>query len=358
MRVGRENVAGTSGRSVETLFWNDLAIQIVGGLVKTSSDNAKSLKNLEERIGSPHLRQRLWLQSEHVYKKFGKGRTFIHFENFDWLHRVISGVVRLSGLYGKGSANSRNFDVTTNRIGLPGLPTVFAGFRILHLTDLHLDLDPSFPPQLQSKLKNLDYDLCVITGDFRAATFGDYRECLKKMSMIAATLKNPIYGVLGNHDFIEMVTPLEEMGIKLLLNEAIEIELQGDSIWLAGVDDPHFYQTDNLQKASEQISTESAAILMSHSPELYKQAAASGFDLMLCGHTHGGQICLPGGTPILTNGNCPRQYVAGKWKYRELSGYTSKGVGCSGVPVRFNCLPEIVLHVLEPAKVADSLVSQ
>lgn len=322
----------------------------VGVTVKTSSEQGSDLKELEERIGQPHLRQRLWLQTEHVHRKFGQGRTFIHLENFDWVHRVISGVVKLSGFYGRGSANSRKFEVTTNQVALSGLPASFTGFRILQLADLHLDSDPSFPEELRSVLKDIDHDLCVMTGDFRFATFGDYRRCLEEASKVVDILPKPIYAVLGNHDFIEMVTPLEEMGIQVLLNEAVKIRVQNEEIWLAGVDDPHFYQTDNLQKASDGTGTDSVAILLSHSPEIYMQAAAFGFDLMLCGHTHAGQICLPGGVPVVTNGNCPREYVSGPWKYRELSGYTSRGVGCSGVPLRFNCPPEIVVHELQVAE--------
>jgi len=214
---------------------------------------------------------------------------------------------------------------------------------------MHLDLDSSFPEDLRSVLKDIDHDLCVITGDFRFATYGDYRKCLEEVSKVVDVLPNPIYAVLGNHDFIEMVTPLEEMGIQLLLNEATKIKLRDEEIWIAGVDDPHFYQADNLQKAYDGIGTETVVVLLSHSPEIYKQAAAFGFDLMLCGHTHAGQICLPGGIPVVTNGNCPRGYVSGRWKYRELAGYTSRGIGCSGVPFRFNCSPEIVVHELQSA---------
>ena len=210
--------------------------------METSSELAGDLSKLELRIGSRHLRQRLWLQSEHVHKKFGKGRTFIHLENFDWVHRAISGLVRISGLYGRGSANSREFEITINRIELAGLPPGFNGFRILQLTDMHLDSGPTVSGDLRSLLMDIDHDLCVITGDFRFATSGDYRKCLDEASKVVDILPNPIYAVLGNHDFIEMVTPLEEMGIQLLLNEATRIRIRDEEIWLAGVDDPHRFK--------------------------------------------------------------------------------------------------------------------
>ena len=87
-------------------------------------------------------------------------------------------------------------------------------------------------------------------------------------------------------------------------------------------------------------------MLLSHTPELYRQAAHAGFDLMLCGHTHGGQICLPGGVPVLTNADCPRRYCAGRWRHHRMHGYTSRGTGVSMVDVRLNCPPEVTLHRL------------
>ncbi|HSD96826.1 MAG TPA: hypothetical protein VLB06_06745, partial [Sulfuricaulis sp.] len=90
-------------------------------------------------------------------------------------------------------------------------------------------------------------------------------------------------------------------------------------------------------------------ILLSHTPEAYRNAAHAGFRLMLCGHTHGGQICLPGGIPIITDADCPRALVAGPWMYHGLIGYTSVGAGASIVDVRLNCPPEITLHRLRCA---------
>jgi predicted MPP superfamily phosphohydrolase len=83
---------------------------------------------------------------------------------------------------------------------------------------------------------------------------------------------------------------------------------------------------------------------ISHTPEVYRQAADADFNLLLSGHTHGGQICLPGGIPITLNSVLPRSMGSGPWKYHDMIGYTSVGAGSSVVPVRFNCPPEITLH--------------
>ena len=103
---------------------------------------------------------------------------------------------------------------------------------------------------------------------------------------------------------------------------------------------------DNFEKAAQNIPPEALAILLSHSPEPYRLAAHTGFDLMLSGHTHGGQICLPGGVALMTNADCPRRFCRGAWRYHHMQGYTSLGSGSSVVGVRFNCPPEITLHHL------------
>jgi predicted MPP superfamily phosphohydrolase len=144
-----------------------------------------------------------------------------------------------------------------------------------------------------------------------------------------------------------MVPGLEEMRIRMLLNEC-ETILRGDQlIYLAGIDDAHYYRVDNIEKAASEIPENGFSILLSHTPEIYRQAAHAGFDLLLSGHTHGGQICLPGSTPITLDSVLPRHMGSGPWKHREMVGYTSVGVGTSVVPVRLNCLPEITLHHLQ-----------
>jgi predicted MPP superfamily phosphohydrolase len=143
-----------------------------------------------------------------------------------------------------------------------------------------------------------------------------------------------------------MVPELEEMGIRILLNECELISRGDEAIYLAGIDDAHYYRVDNIEKAAAEIPEHAFSILLSHTPEVYRQAAHAGFDLFLSGHTHGGQICLPGSIPITLSSVLPRHMGSGPWRYSEMVGYTSVGVGCAVVPVRINCLPEITLHHL------------
>jgi hypothetical protein len=116
---------------------------------------------------------------------------------------------------------------------------------------------------------------------------------------------------------------------------------------LAGIDDAHYYRVDNIEKAASEIPDDGFSVLLSHTPEIYRQAAHGGFDLLVSGHTHGGQICLPGSIPITLDSVLPRHMGSGPWKHRDMVGYTSVGVGTSVVPVRINCLPEITLHHLQ-----------
>jgi predicted MPP superfamily phosphohydrolase len=199
-------------------------------------------------------------------------------------------------------------------------------------------------------VSDLQYDICVLTGDYRGKTYGPFETSLKGVNELRARLKGPLYGVLGNHDSIHMAPSLEAMGIRMLFNECETIVHGDDKIYLAGVDDPHFYRADDIEKATSRIPQDAFSILLSHTPEVYDRAAVVGFDLMLSGHTHGGQLCLPGGIPIKLEAILPRSMGAGAWRHAGMDGYTSTGVGTSLMPVRLNCPPEITLHTLRRPK--------
>jgi hypothetical protein len=302
---------------------------------------------LEQRLGHLHARQRLGIETDHEAQIFGQGINFFHIENWYSVHSLIRNGLKLVGLYRRGLKNAECIQVRHNHVRSPKLPASFDGFTLLHLSDLHIEMSEAAMRRLIELIPNLQYDLCVLTGDYRAATFGPFDATLDAMRGLQSVLKGSVYGVLGNHDTILMVPALEEMGIRVLLNEYEPISRGADTIYLAGIDDAHYYRVDNIEKAAAKIPEGKFSILLSHTPEIYRQAAHAGFHLLLSGHTHGGQICLPGSIPLTLSSVLPRYMGSGAWKYHAMAGYTSVGAGSSIVAVRINCLPEITLHHLE-----------
>lgn len=307
------------------------------------------LERLQARVGKTHLRQRLGLEAAHLRRAFGQGRTFFHIENLIFLRAVIRNALRLALLHGRAQRNARRIELRHNHVTIPGLPGAFEGFTLLQLSDLHLDMAPDMPHAIGAVVRDVTYDLCVLTGDYRAETWGPYDAALAGLQQVRAQLGDTVYGILGNHDSICMLPGIEALGVRMLMNEFVTVERGGERLYLAGIDDPHFYRADNLEKAADAIPDGAVSILLAHSPEIYRHAAHADFNLMLCGHTHGGQICLPGGIPLMCNADCPRTYCAGAWAYEGMAGYTSSGTGVSVVDVRLNCPPEITLHHLHGA---------
>ena len=301
---------------------------------------------LEKRLGRRYARQRLGIEKDHEAQVFGQGITFFHIENLQVGHAVIRAILMATGLYWRGLRNAAKVEVRHNPIHVPQLPEPFDGFTILQISDLHVDLSEAAMAHVVHLLKDLRYDICLLTGDYRGNTWGPYEPSLAGMTEVCAALKGPVYGVLGNHDTILMVPGLEAMGVRMLLNETDVIERGGARIHLAGIDDAHFYRVDNIEKAADAIPHDAFSILVTHTPEIYRQAAHADFDVLLSGHTHGGQICLPGGIPITLSAVLPRGLGSGAWRHHEMIGYTAVGAGSSVVPVRFNCPPEITLHRL------------
>lgn len=304
---------------------------------------------LLRRMGKVHLRQRVGIETEHVADRFGQGRTFFHIENWRLASALINFALRVTGMSARGRANVEDFQVQRNRLVLPQLPELFEGFTVLHLSDLHLDVLDTFPQRLAERVAELDYDLCVLTGDYRFLTHGCHRKAISGLEVLCREIRTDTYAVLGNHDSIFMAQPIEELGVKLLFNEHVVLQRENAAIYLAGIDDPHYFAADNLEKAYQGIPDEAVSLLLSHSPEIYRHAAYVGFDVMMCGHTHGGQICLPGNIPLYYNSSAPSFTSRGPWRYDLMQGYTSVGTGSSVVPARFNCPPEITLHHLQAA---------
>lgn len=302
--------------------------------------------DLARRLDPDRLAHRLKIQVSHsAYSlRWVSPRKFL--QNLIVLQSFATALLKLTGLYARARRNYFNLRIRPHRVILPRLDPAFDGFTLLHLSDLHGDLDPAFMPNLIAKIRPLTFDIAVITGDFRSRTYGDPRPALAAIRALTAALARPVYAVLGNHDAIEMVPGLDRAGIRVLLNEGVVIRRGAAALGLAGTDDPHGYRTDDLARARADIPLDLPSILLAHSADAFQAVEAAGFDLLLCGHTHAGQICLPGGIPLIRNTAGPRFVFTGPWRYRQLQGYTSAGTGASGIPVRLNTRPEVVLHRL------------
>jgi hypothetical protein len=309
----------------------------------------RELAELERRIGRVHLRQRLGLESDHEARVFRRGTHFFHLENWYSVHALLRAALTCIGLHGRGRRNALDIALRQQEVALAGLPGAFDGYALLQLSDLHLDMSAAYLARLIRRVRDLAYDLCVLTGDFRYRTFGPFAPALDALAALRPHLRGPVYAVLGNHDSIRMVPRMEALGIRVLVNESVTLERDGSALHLAGIDDAHYFRTHSFHRAAHDIPDEACAILLSHTPEPYRHAAHAGFALMLCGHTHGGQICLPGGVPVITDSDAPREFAKGPWRYRNLVGYTSAGCGSSVVDVRLNCPPEVTLHRLRCA---------
>ena len=316
--------------------------------IDPTADEIAAFEALEARLGQLHVRQRLGLERDYEAHISRQGTRFFQIESWP---RVIRGSLRLAGLYARSRRNALAIELRQHDISISHLPQAFDGFTLLHLSDLHFGKKSDLVDRLVERVRSLHYDLCVLTGDYGngdygAGAFGPYGAALSELKQLHPHLKGAVYAVLGNHDTIRMVPAMEAMGYRVLLNEYVKIQRQGRTLYLAGIDDAHFYRLENYHRAAHDIPSDAVSILLSHTPEAYQHAAHAGFDLMLCGHTHGGQICLPGGIPIRTEADCPRRFARGPWRYHNMIGYTSTGAGTSIIDVRLNCPPEVTLHHL------------
>ena len=300
------------------------------------------------RVVRSSVRLREW-RSCHL--PLARWHSWFNFPNFIFYRVVMTWFFKITGLYTQGVRNTLDVRLQEETFHFATLPASFDGFRILLLTDLHLDGLNELTPAIVDRIKDLKVDLCLIGGDIRMEIYGDVEPSLRYLRHLVSHIhsKHGIFGVLGNHDCIEMVPDFEEVGVLMLVNDSQKIEQHNESIWIIGVDDPHYYKCHDLDMAFRGIPAEGFKILLAHSPEAYFEAAPFRPQFYLCGHTHGGQICLPGKGPLYTNSKAPRFTAVGRWTFGDMMGYTCRGTGASGVPIRYNCQGEITLITLRCA---------
>jgi predicted MPP superfamily phosphohydrolase len=304
-------------------------------------------EEISKRLGMEKTTQRLELQEQLKKRKIAQGLGLFALERFFSVNAGISALISLCGMRERGLRNILDLRVEEHDVILPSLPAAFEGFRLMQLADLHCDLEVQMMERIREVMLTIPHDAVVLTGDYHNKVSKPFDRSLDEMLRLIPHLHPLRFATLGNHDFLEKVEPLEAAGLPFLLNESRAIERGGSRLWICGIDDPHFFCTHDLEKARAGVPKGEISILLSHSPETYREAAPLGYDLHLSGHTHGGQICAPGGIPLYRNApGCRREHLAGSWREGRMIGYTSRGTGSAGVAARFYCPPEITIHTL------------
>ena len=269
---------------------------------------------------------------------------------------LASGVGSCAGLaLYSGEIERHWIEVTPLEIQLPGLPSAFDGFKIVQLSDIHLDefTEPSLLRSSIDRINRLRPDIVLLTGDFVSYEISPRKFSLKSAWQCAemlSQLKCPErYAVLGNHDHWlsgdEVTRALTAHGIPVLTNSHVPMVRQGSRIWVAGIDDPVCGRPDPETAVPASIrNPEEPVILMCHAPDyaddLMARPVGKSISLMLSGHTHGGQVRLPfAGALQLPPGG--RKYVEGLFRLGSMQLYVNRGIGTVGIPFRFACPPEI-----------------
>ena len=282
-----------------------------------------------------------------------------------FIRLCILGALGLVG--GKGFVNSRSLEFVKKKINLKRLPSAFNGLTVGQITDIHAG--PLVPVELIKKGVDLimsgQPDLIVLTGDFVSGatrilwtTYGGFKQrhydyCMKELSRLKAPLG--IFAVLGNHDFWsgqkvaeKIARGLENIGVRVLRNEAIPIEKKGQRLYLIGVDD-YWEDSYSLTKALQGVPQDACRILLSHNPDVNEniEGLKERIDFIISGHTHGGQVVLPYMGALYIPSPFGQKYREGLVRDGERQTYISRGLGLFFVPVRLNCPPDVSLLTLQ-----------
>jgi predicted MPP superfamily phosphohydrolase len=259
-----------------------------------------------------------------------------------------------------GEVARHEVDITHRPIAIANLPAPFHGYRIVQISDIHLDeyTEPFFFERIVRHVNSLSPDLVLITGDFithGSLTFIAGNHAIHRCAEIVAALTAPLrYGVLGNHDVAfnaPLVTKiLAAHGTPLLTNTHLPVERNGSRLWLCGVDDPGGGHPDLDAAIPEK--PDGPVLLMAHAPDFADDVVAHPrghlVDLMLAGHSHGGQVRLPVVGPIILP-PLGEKYPEGHYRFNQMQLYVNRGIGTVGLPFRLNCAPEITVLTLNPA---------
>jgi predicted MPP superfamily phosphohydrolase len=320
-------------------------VVLAGLLVALPFKGFRMLLRITPRIG-PSFRS---FETRPAVRSFDAGRrTFIR-RGLTGLSAVSFGGAAYGVLAGKS-----DLEYTNTGFVIPGLPEEFNGLRIGMVSDVHSsafmtreDMDGYV-----QGLLSLHADLIVVPGDFVNSMTEEVYPFAASFSALHAPLG--VYGVMGNHDYFaqdpeRVAREVDACGVKILRNDNVVLRKGASSLTLMGLDDVG--RPDRaaamMQTAAGTINTPGPRILLCHRPYFLKQAADQGIDLVLSGHTHGGQVVFGRfGELIITPARLASPYVWGPYRLGAAQMFVSRGIGTVGLPMRINCPPEIALITL------------
>ena len=221
--------------------------------------------------------------------------------------KVIKYIFEGAGLAALGYRNTQRIKTERLEVKHPQIGSKFNNFKIMFISDFHLNVNPAIINPIKRILSKERVDLYLFGGDYQVNAFGNYaviKSFYRDLLNVIDTSK--VYAVLGNHDEYKIAEILNELGVNMLLNEYITLKRGDQTITITGIEDSDRYLAHEFPDLPLQHND--YRILLTHSPNVYKEAQRKGYDLLLAGHTHSGQICYPGGVPIVRFTKFPHKY--------------------------------------------------
>jgi predicted MPP superfamily phosphohydrolase len=262
---------------------------------------------------------------------------------------AATAVVVPTAAVGYGFAESESLRVERVSLPLSNLPRSFDGLRVAFLTDIHHGpyTELEFVTQIVRTTLTLQPDLILLGGDYCLRERKYIAPCFDVLRMLSAPLG--VFGVLGNHDYWhggeEAKAGMRRAGIDELTDRGVWLTRGSNRLRLGGVDDLWCGQPD-VTAAVGDATREDAVLLLSHNPDLAETLSDKRVGLMLSGHTHGGQVIVPGMTNPFIPSRYGDKYSHGRVEAPAITVYVSRGLGLTGLPVRYNCPPELTLITL------------
>jgi predicted MPP superfamily phosphohydrolase len=234
--------------------------------------------------------------------------------------------------------------IERQQIYLRRLPKGLDGLRIVHLSDLHFGpiVNPKHLERAIEAANDLRPDLIALTGDYISHDRSYAAPCAELVGRLRA--RYGVYAVLGNHDHWTDAALIADLfraeGITVLLNEGMRLDLNGESFWLSGVNDT-MVGLEDLPLALAGSGDNEMKLLLAHNPIILRRAARAGVDLVLSGHTHGGQVTLRPEKNL--SGRPRRRLLRGLGRRGNTQIYVTRGLGTVVLPIRYGCPPEVSL---------------